>query len=214
MHSVVSLLDHKHYQQTQRPLPVASRIRVVSLLDHKHNQQVEELWAELAREFAVSGTLKSHPHITYQIATCYKVKLLESVLQRFAASKTSFKVRTGGLGIFSGPQPVLYLPVVRTLELTQFHEALWQEIFNVGSDILDYYHPPDWVPHVTLGIGDLNKDNLSQIVRYLVERDFNWEITVDNVALVHNLIVPKAFGVILRKLAPKVFGTKFSHFAL
>jgi 2'-5' RNA ligase len=215
MHSVVSLLDQNHHQQIQRPFPVASRIRVVSFLDHKHNQQVEDLWAELAREFAVGGNfVSSRPHITYQIATCYKVKLLESVLRRFAASKTSFKVRTGGLGTFTGPQPVLYLPVVRSLELTQFHEALWQEIFNMGSGILDYYHPANWVPHITLGMGDMNKDNLSQIVRFLVERDFNWEITVDNVVLVHDLIIPKTFGAILRKLSPRVFGTKFSHFAL
>jgi 2'-5' RNA ligase len=214
MHSIVSLQDHKHYQQIQRPLPVASRIRVVSLLDSKHYQQVEELWAELAREFAVRGVyVSSRPHITYHIATCYKVKALESVLRQFAASKTSFKVRTGGLGIFTGPQPVLYIPVVRSPELTQFHEALWREILNTGSGIEDYYHPAHWVPHITVGIGDMNKDNLSQIVRFLVERDFNWEITVDNVVLVHNLIVPH-FGFILRKLAPKVFGTKFSHFAL
>jgi len=134
-------------------------------------------------------------------------------LRRFAASKTSFKVRTGGLGIFTGPQPVLYIPIVRSPELTQFHEALWQEIFNTCSGIEDYYHPAHWVPHITIGIGDMNKDNLSQIVRFLVERDFNWELTVDNVVLVHNLIVPR-FGFILRKLAPKVFGTQFSHFAL
>jgi 2'-5' RNA ligase len=214
MHSVVSLPDQNHSQQIQRPFPVASRVRVVSFLDQKHYQQVENLWAELERKFSVRGVYVSpRPHITYHIATCYKVKSLESALRRFAASKTSFKVRTGGLGIFTGPQPVLYTPVVRSPELTQFHEALWQEILNTGSGIEDYYHPDRWVPHITIGIGDMNKDNLSQIVRFLVERDFNWEITVDSVVLVHNLIVPH-FGFILRKLAPKVFGTQFSHFAL
>jgi 2'-5' RNA ligase len=212
MHSVVSSLDHKHHRQVQRPLPVASRIRVVSLLDQKHYQQVKDLWAELARKFGVRGIYVSpRPHITYQIATCYEVKSLESVLQRFAASKTSFKVRTGGLGIFTGPQPILYIPVVRSPELTQFHEALWQEIFNTGSSTEDHYHPTRWVPHITIGIGDMNKRNLSQIIRFLVERDFNWEITIDTIVLVHNLIVPH-FGFILRKLSPKVYGTNFSHF--
>jgi len=187
---------------------------VVSLLDNKHYQQVEDLWAELAQEFAVSGIYVSpRPHFSYQVATHYNVKSLEPVLRRFATSKTLFKVRTGGLGIFTRPQPVLYIPVVRSPELTQFHEALWTEIFNTGSGILDYYHPAHWVPHITIGIGDMNKDNLSQIVRFLAERDFNWEITIDHIALVHHLAVPH-FGSILRKLSPGVFGTRISHFAL
>lgn len=184
------------------------------MLDQKHYQQVENLWAELQRKFSVKGVYVSpRPHITYHIATCYKVKALESVLRRVATSKMSFKVRTGGLGIFTGPQPVLHIPVVRGPELTQFQEALWQEILNTGADIEDYYHPDRWIPHITVGIGDVNKRKLAQIVRYLGERDFNWEITIDSIVLVHNLILPR-FGFILRKLAPGVFGTRFSHFAL
>ncbi len=164
---------------------------VVSLLDHKHYQLVKDLWAELAREFAVSGVyVPSYPHVSYQVARRYKVKSLEPVLRRFAASKTSFQVRAGGLGIFNGPHPVLYIPVVHSPELTQFHEALWQEISSMGSGIEDYYHPAHWVPHITIGIGDMKKDNLSQIVRLLAERDFNWEMTVDNIALIYDPIFP------------------------
>lgn len=162
---------------------------VVSLLDNKHYQLVENLWAELAREFAVSGVyVTPYPHFSYQVARHYDVESLEPVLRRFAASKTSFQVRAGGLGIFTGPHPVLYIPVVRSPELTQFHEALWQEILSTGSGIEDYYHPSHWVPHITISVGDMNKDNLSQIVRVLAERDFNWEITVDNIALIYDSI--------------------------
>jgi 2'-5' RNA ligase len=187
---------------------------VVSLLDHKHYQLVEDLWAELARGFAVRGIyVQPYPHVSYQVATHYNVKSLESVLRRFAASKTSFQVRTGGLGIFTRPQPVLYIPVVHSPELTQFHEDLWQEIISTGSGMLDYYHPAHWMPHITIGIGDMNRHNLSQMVRLLAERDFNWEITVDNIALIYNPHVPR-FGSILRKLSPGVFETKISHFAL
>jgi len=83
----------------------------------------------------------------------------------------------------------------------QFHEALWQEISSAGSGIEDYYHPAHWVPHITLGIGDMKKDNLSQIVRSLAKRDFNWEMTVNNIALIYDPIVP-------------LFGTRISLFAL
>src|SRR6266571_8585357 len=163
---------------------------VVSLLDYKHHQLVKDLWAELAREFAVSKVYKApEPHFSYQLARHYNVKSLERVLRRFAASKTSFQVRAGGLGIFTGTHPVLTIPVVRSPELMQFHEALWQEISSTGSGIEDYYHPSRWMPHITIGIGDINKDNLPQIVRFLAERDLNWEITIDNIGLIYSSIL-------------------------
>jgi 2'-5' RNA ligase len=104
------------------------------------------------------------------------------------------------LGIFTGLHPVLYIPVVRSPELTQFHEALWQEISRTGSGIQEYYDPAHWIPHITIGIEDINKDNLSRIVRFLAERDFNWEITIDNIALIYEPILP-------------LFGTRITIFA-
>jgi 2'-5' RNA ligase len=99
--------------------------------------------------------------------------------------------------MFTGPHPVLYIPVVRSPELTQFHAALWQEISRTASGIEDYYHPAHWVPHITIGIGDIAKksprppkDNLSQIVRLLAERNFYWEMTIDNIALIYDPILP------------------------
>ncbi len=181
---------------------------VFSLLDNKHYQLVEDLRTELARKFAVREfNNTSHPHITYQVAGRYDVKSIETVLQRFAASKASFKVRTSGLGIFTGPNPVLNLRVVRSPELTQFHEALWQEIARTGSDFWDYYHPANWMPHITIGMHDMNKDNLSQIVPFLAERDFCWEMTVDNITLGYNRFVP-LFG---KKI---FFGARISIYSL
>ena len=163
---------------------------VVSFLDPKHHQLVKDLWAELAREFAVSKVYQApEPHFSYQLARHYNIKSLESVLRRFAASKTSFQVRAAGLGIFTKPRLVLYIPVVRSPELMQFHEALGQEISSTASGVEEYYYPSRWMPHITLGIGDINKDNLSRIVHFLAERDFNWEITIDNIGLVYGSVL-------------------------
>ena len=163
---------------------------VVSLLDYKHHQLVKDLWAELKKEFAVSKVYQApEPHFSYQLARHYNIKSLESVLRRFAASKTSFQVRAAGLGIFTKPHLVLYIPVVRSPELMQFHEALGQEISSTASGVEEYYYPSRWMPHITLGIGDINKDNLSRIVHFLAERDFNWEITIDNIGLVYGSIL-------------------------
>jgi 2'-5' RNA ligase len=127
-----------------------------------------------------------YPHFSYQVAQVYDVDKIEPVLQRITSNITTFKVRTSGLGIFTGFSPVLYIPVVRSLELTQLHEELWKEISPASSGVVEYYHPDQWMPHITIGFGDISKDNLSQIIPFLAERDFNWEINVNNLALIYD----------------------------
>ena len=87
---------------------------ISSLLDNDHNQLIEELWAELEREFSVCGVyVTPYPHFSYHVAQDYDVDKLEPVLQRITSNITTFKVRTGGLGVFTDNSPVLYIPVVR-----------------------------------------------------------------------------------------------------
>ncbi len=160
---------------------------VVSLLDKEHYQLVEDLWAELEREFSVhGGYITRYPHFSYHVAQDYDVDELEPILERITSNITTFQVRTSGLGIFTGASPVLYIPVVRSRELTELHEELWETTSTTGSGIQEYYHPDQWMPHITIGFGDLNKDNLPQIIAALATRDFNWEITIDNLALIYD----------------------------
>ncbi len=160
---------------------------IVSLLDNDHYQLVEDLWAELKREFSVQDVyVTPYPHFSYHVAQHYDVDKIESVLDRIASNITTFKVRTTGLGIFTGPSPVLYIPVVRSLELTQLHQELWEQISTASSSIVEYYHPDQWMPHITIGFGDMSRENLSQIMPFLAERDFSWEITVDNLGLIYD----------------------------
>jgi 2'-5' RNA ligase len=160
---------------------------IVSLLDSKQNQLVEEIWAELEREFSVQGVyITPYPHFSYHVAQAYDIDKIEPVLQRITSNITTFNVKTGGLGVFTGTSPVLYIPVVRSLELTQLHEELWQEISPVSSGVQEYYNPDQWMPHITIGFGDISKDKLLQMIPLLAERDFNWEITVNNIALIYD----------------------------
>ena len=160
---------------------------IVTLLDNDHYQLVEDLWAELKREFSVQGVyVTPYPHFSYHVAQDFDVDKLEPVLQRITSNITTFKVRTSGLGIFTGTFPVLYIPVVRSLELTQLHQELWEQISTASSGMVEYYHPDHWMPHITIGFADISLDNLSQIIPFLAKRNFNWEITVNNIALIYD----------------------------
>ena len=160
---------------------------IVSLLDNDHNQLVEEIWAELEREFSVHGVyITPYPHFSYHVAQAYDIDKIEPVLQRITSNITTFNVKTSGLGVFTGTSPVLYIPVVRSLELTQLHQEIWQQISPVSSGVQEYYNPDQWMPHITIGFGDISKDKLLQMIPLLAERDFNWEITVNNIALIYD----------------------------
>jgi 2'-5' RNA ligase len=158
---------------------------VVSLLDQHHYQWVAQLRDELKQEFGVCGIYGTpFPHFSYQVAEGYDVDRLQAVLKPLASRRVTFQVRTAGLGLFPGPRPVLYIPVVRTDRLARFHQSIWKLTEGCGTGVLQHYHPDFWMPHITLGYGDLTPDNLGPIMRRLAERPLAWEITVDNLALI------------------------------
>lgn len=161
---------------------------IISLPDNTHYQLIEELWAELKREFGVQGVyVTPYPHFSYQVASHYDVHHLLPLLQHFATLHAPFTVHTAGLGLFTGPSPVLYIPVVRNAALTNFQQALWEASVSAGNGIQQYYHPSQWMPHITIGFGDIHTENLPAIVRYLSTRNFSWEIAVGNIALIYDM---------------------------
>ena len=115
---------------------------VVSLLDQDHYKKVETLWAELACTFGLRKTLAvPYPHFSYQVAGDYDLSRLEPILADLAQQQSPFLVKTTGLGVFSGPRPVLYIPVVRSLELSQIHQRVWQAITPAGTKSIRLLHP-------------------------------------------------------------------------
>lgn len=160
---------------------------VVSLLDERHYWLVEGVWAELDRDFGLRGVSATpFPHFSYQVAAGYDPDALRPILQRRARDQPPFRVRTGGLGLFTGASPVLYVPVVRDEPLARFHGALWSNLAGAGAGVLPYYRPESWLPHITLAHGDLTGDNLPAIVRALGGRDFGWAIAIATLDLIYD----------------------------
>jgi hypothetical protein len=46
-------------------------------------------------------------------------------VEDLARQATPFQIEAGGLAMFTGAHLVLYVPVVRNLELSQFHQIVW-----------------------------------------------------------------------------------------
>lgn len=160
---------------------------VVTILDEVHHARIEALWQEFKERFGVHGVYRTPvPHFSYHVAESYETDQLEQFLRDVARRTSPFRVKTNGLGIFTGAAPVLYIPVIRTAALTDLHQQLWHPLSDISGNAQLYYHPDNWRPHITLTHRDVDHDLLPQVIRLLSERLFLWEIVVDNLALLDN----------------------------
>ena len=158
---------------------------IVSLLDREFYEWVGQLWLELRWRFGLQGIYQTpYPHFSYHVSTDYDLGRLSAVLPQLAQETAVFSVSTSGLGVFTGAQPVLYIPVVRTAELSQFHERVWTAVEPFSQGTLAYYSPDNWLPHITLAQHDLTPENLPEVTQWLNEQNLAWQMRVDNLSLI------------------------------
>lgn len=161
---------------------------VVSLLDEEHFRAIEEIWAELERALDVRVVRERvpFPHVSYQGADRYDAERLDAALQRVARDTSPFTIETAGLGIFTGPLPVLYISVVRSPALAAFHERVWRELAGAGTNVSELYSAEHWMPHITLAQWDVTPESLSDIMRLLAGHPFSWQVPLTNLAYVES----------------------------
>lgn len=164
---------------------------VVSLLDYIHCQHVENLWHELEHRYGIRGSHATpFPHISYHVANSYQTDKLSAVLEQFAQDSTSFTITTSGLGVFTGELPVIYIPVVRSMALSEIQLRLWIITDPCGQDAVAHYAPESWLPHITLGQAGGNEGQLARAVEWLAAQPLSWEVPIDNVALLGSSSAP------------------------
>jgi 2'-5' RNA ligase len=167
---------------------------VVSLLDQAHQDKINHLHGQIEQALGVRGLCQTPiPHFSYHVADSYDPEMLAAVLLSFAASNAGFRVRTSGLGVFTGRHTVVYLPIVRSPILTAMHHVLWRQLSRAGEGTSAFYHPDNWLPHITLVDNPALAPYLPEVMRLLAGEDFRWEIDVTNIALLYG--EGKALGV-------------------
>jgi hypothetical protein len=104
-------------------------------------------------------------------------------------------VRTASffLGVFNAPPPLFFLPLVRTDALTALHGRLWTELAPTATGVMDRYAAERWFATVNLA-PDLERDISRELMPFLLGRDLAWEITVDNVCVLHDTGVRQVLG--------------------
>lgn len=174
---------------------------IVSLLDSEHDTMIESIWKEFKARFGVHGVHRTPvAHFSYHVAQRYDESKLDALLRPIVREVEPFTVRTNGLGIFTGENPVLYVTIGCSEALCKLHRRLWEPMSSAAFEPHPLYHPARWVPHITLAEGDIDHTMLPDVIRLLSRRNFYWEIKVDNVVLlgsedgVHQVQARMEFG--------------------
>ncbi len=161
---------------------------IVTLLEPAIYARVEAIWRVLELKCGLKGIKATpFPHFSWQVADDYGFPGLENELQVFADTAEPFSVRTTGIGVFSGPDPVIYILIVKDRTLTRFHKNVWDLSLPFAREPAEFYSPDTWVPHVTLAHTDVNRETLSCAMEELAFVPFNWEIKIENLAIVSRI---------------------------
>jgi len=156
---------------------------VVSLLDAQTQALVQAQWDRLENQCGLNGIrITPYPHISWQVATSHEPDALDAALAQQAHTSSPFTIQTAGLGIFSGPEPILYLAVVKTRHLMDFQHTIWELASPLGRRINPNYHPDAWIPHVTLAYRDINPANIGCMLQNFAFSRYDWSIRLDNLA--------------------------------
>ncbi|MFC6999264.1 2'-5' RNA ligase family protein [Rufibacter roseus] len=159
-------------------------VAIVSLLDAEYSDKVNSLIYELEREFGLKGVQATpYPHITWLTANDGSIDEIKAALGQAAGICCRFMVRTTGLGVFPGVNPVLYIPVLRTYALNRFHHQLHNAISNISQETGAYYHPEFWMPHLSLALGDTTPELVAQAMLYLNRESYCWQMELTNLTL-------------------------------
>ena len=154
---------------------------IMSRLDPDTTSIVSDLWAKLYEECGLNAiyTIPT-PHVTWMVADDIDLVSSESILAKIAEETSNFTLHTFGLGIFSGENPVLYLPMVKTMEMIHLHCKIWDQVGSFAKEAKLYYSPTMWVPHITLALNDLTRENLACAVDAIGFEPIELFVLVDN----------------------------------
>lgn len=158
---------------------------VVSLLDNESDHDVRIIWKRLERDFGLKAAQAAMaPHFSWHVAEKYPYHELKKILTPICSNLKPFKVKTGGLGMFLTPEPVLFIQIIVNQSLLDLHERIFKAVDPLCEGSLSYYHPGLWTPHITLAFQDLRESQLGAILADLHNEDFERWIMIDNFAII------------------------------
>lgn len=160
---------------------------IISELDQKSSQYVSEKWLELCQICGLHAIYDvPTPHFSWLVAEEMDLEKTSAILAQIAGDAHPFTLHTFGLGIFTGEHPILYLPLVKTIDMINLHLSIWEQIVPLCHHFQNYYSPKLWVPHITLALKDLTRENMACAVGSIAFEPIELYVNVENLAIAQN----------------------------
>lgn len=157
---------------------------IITLLDRETTAKVRAVQDTMAAEFGVRRSYPGDvPHFTYHLAESYDIDAALGVVEHIASGTGSFSVATSGFGVFTGTRPTLYIPIAQGGSLASLHERICKEMAEAGQPNMPYYRAGRLLPHITIAQGNVPPTLLGELLAWLAETDFSWDVPVTNLAL-------------------------------
>jgi len=160
---------------------------IAALFEGDDEERVRALWRACEADLGIAPAFPgARPHLTFHLVEeRYPSDAVVPRLAELAREWQPFVVRTSGFGVFTGPNPVIYIPVVRDARLNALHEAIGRACSAAGVEPAAYYTPALWMPHITVAQQNIPAAALPEMLTWWAARDLAWELRITNLTIAH-----------------------------
>lgn len=103
------------------------------------------------------------PHLTLAIYRDIDPARCETLLKPLVGSLPPLPLLFSHLGVFTSPDPVVFLAPTPTRALAELHQRVNALLAEAGDQPSSYYLPDLWVPHCTLAV-EFDENRISEAV--------------------------------------------------
>jgi len=175
---------------------------IISEIDEQSGEKVNHIWQKLCEACGLGAIYATPtPHFTWLTAEELDVEKAKIILSTLAKNSPDISTHTFGIGIFSGVHPVLFLPLVKTIEMINIHQRIWDKISPHCKDLNMYYSSDFWLPHITLALKDINRENLACAINEIGFEKIELNVSMTSLAIAEH--EDEKIGTILERFTVK-----------
>ena len=161
---------------------------IASLFDPESDTAVRQIWDRFEAHCGFTGMNSTPlPHLSWVGADSFLFQPVEEGLRSLSAEVTGpLKIITSGIGIFTGPNPVVYISVVKSPALFNLHRIIWETARPFAVVVNRHYHPDRWIPHITLAYHPLEPSQFGCAISDVAFQRISLEIELTSLAVITN----------------------------
>jgi len=138
-------------------------VGVASILEGPVLDEARRLWKLFETQYASTGVQSfDYPNLTFQGGLCTDVTALIGALRDACRRLAPFELIVDGLGYFEAPAPTVFMAVRMTEELWHINREMNVLLGRHCEQLFEYYAPEQWMPHITIAMGDLTAGNFER----------------------------------------------------